>query len=110
MKIANPIATKILENLFKNVDLSDVQFVLKNKAGEEVNIPANKAILASISPTFKEMFFDNGDKEAIVHISDGCAEAFEEFLQFFYMTEVELTAANIADVWKLIEKYKVPNC
>lgn len=52
------------------------------------------------SPVFDSTFFGDLKEGAVVNII--C-----EFLQFFYMDEIQLTFVNIFEVIKLIEKYDV---
>lgn len=91
--------------LFNNVKYSDVEFVLKDCDGNCVNIPANKAFLALRSSVFERMFYGELIETGRVAITDVSAEAFTEFLQFFYLTKVDLTTDNIGEVLKLIDKY-----
>lgn len=110
MSIKNTIN---LEVLYQNELSSDVHFVLRNKSdGNFREIPAHKAILASRSPVFERMFWGdhNLNEGALVRISDVSADAFNEFLQFFYFAELDLTSSNIAEVLKLIDKYDVSGC
>lgn len=107
MSIKNTIN---LEALYKNELSSDVHFVLRNKNGVFSEIPAHKAILASRSTVFERMFWGNLNEGAVVKISDVCTDAFNEFLQFFYLAELDLTPDNIAEVLKLIDKYDVSAC
>lgn len=100
----------LINNIYKNEKLSDVQFLLKKRTGDESKIPAHRQILASSSPVFEAMLFGDNWKEPSVEITDVCAEAFSEFLQFFYVVEVTLTTENIAEVLKLAGKYDVPKC
>lgn len=97
-------------NLYKNDSFSDVTFVLLNKSGELIKIPAHKNILASLSPKFKKMFIENKMTTNTTNtaIVDTSAEAFDEFLQLFYLTDVELTVENLLEVCKLIERFNVP--
>lgn len=102
-----------LEGLYRNELSSDVHFVLRSKDNNGFSeIPAHKAILASRSPVFERMFWGNHNLNEgdIVNIADVSAEAFVEFLQFFYLAELDLTTANIAEVLKLIDKYDVSGC
>lgn len=110
MGIKNNLPCRSMEILFKSERLSDVHFRLKKKSGENVLVPAHKFVMASSSRVFEAMFFGISKKGSIVNIVDVSADAFSEFLQFFYLSEVHLTPKNIAEVCKLIAKYDVPQC
>lgn len=97
------------EKLYLNADLADVNFVF-NTAGETEYLPANKAILAIVSPVFQKMFFGAMKETNDVMIADVRAAPFKEFLQFFYLTEVSLTKENVFDVVQLAHKYDMPKC
>lgn len=73
-------------------------------------IPAHKCLLAIASPVFHRMFFGELKEEADVRIVDVSVDGFSEFLQFFYMEEVNLTGDNFAEVITLADKYDVPGC
>lgn len=78
----------------------DVIFIV-----EEKEIPAHKNVLAVSSPKFNAQFYGPGIKdEGKITIEDAEAAAFEEFLQFFYLDEPQLTLDNIAGVMKLADQ------
>lgn len=107
MKVRNTVCASTLETLFKSERLSDVTFVVNKRNGVELKIPAHKLILAASSRVFDTTFFGNVKIGPDVAIVDVSAEAFTEFLQFFYVTEVDLTTGNIFEVCRLIENYDV---
>lgn len=110
MKVKNTVCISTLETLYKHERLSDVHFILKKRDGGLQTVPAQKHILAAWSPVFDAMFFGDLKEGSTVSIVDVTAEAFCEFLQFFYLAKVELTAENIVEVCGLIDKYDVPQC
>lgn len=60
--------------------------------------------MAIDSDVFKAMFYGNlkeGDDIRVIEVSDA---AFREFLQFFYLSELDLTDENIAAVLYLGHK------
>lgn len=97
-----------LKPLYKDSATSDIAFILNNRSGIGTTIPAHKLILKCQSSVFDRMFYGGLNDEPIIKIPDVCAEAFTEFLQFFYLTEFDLTTENIAEVFKLIDKYDTP--
>lgn len=90
---------------YKREEFSDVEFVVQNRNGINEKFAAHRFILASRSPVFERMFFGYLKEGRTVQIIDFCAESFAEFLQFFYLSKVDLTTENIAEVLKLIDKY-----
>lgn len=104
--LENEAASKVTEKLFLNAELADVDFKF-NVDGEIERLPANKAILAVESPVFHSMFYGLWKEEGDVEIVDASADAFREFLQFFYLTKVTLTMENIEAVARLADKYDV---
>lgn len=91
--------------LYKNDVYSDVEFVLRDRDGNRVKIPAHRLVLMVRSSVFERMFYGDLKEDRTVTIVDVSAEAFAEFLQLFYLTKVELTTDNIGEVLKLIDKY-----
>lgn len=97
-----------LDAFHQNKKHSDVEFLLKNRDGHEVRIPAHRLLLGNRSDVFDRMF--NGEWEgSSIPITNVHSEEFSEFLQFFYFTKIQLSSENIAGVLKLIDKYNTPD-
>lgn len=89
--------TNPYENLYLNTDQADVWFVI-----DDVRIPGHKLILSSASPWFKAMFSGSLPEQGDVNLSETATVAeFNEFLQFFYLFDVQLTMENIEGVINL---------
>lgn len=56
------------------------------------------------------MFYGELKENGNIRLSDTTHDAFQEFLQFFYLNEVELTEENVAGVMYLGDKYNVTSC
>lgn len=113
MKVRNTASVVNVQKLYKNTLLSDIEFVFENKLSgktSKVAVTAHKCILAASSVVFERMFSEDWKEEAFVTITDASFEAFCEFLQFFYVEEIELTEANIVEVFKLVDKYDMKEC
>lgn len=98
---------KKLSEMFETGSFSDVAFIVVDKRGAVKRIPAHKMILASMSPVFHQMFYGELAESGDIRVADASAEAFTEFLQLFYKSEVKVTTENIAEVMRLIYKYDV---
>lgn len=101
----------ILEHtrFYKNEEFSDVEFLLKDRDGNTCVIPAHRLLLMSRSIVFERMLYGVLKGGRRVEIKDVSAEAFTEYLQFFYTLKAVLTSQNIGEVLKLIEKYDTPD-
>lgn len=101
-------ASEISRGLYLNERLASVFFTFPNSSER---IPGHSYILAMTSRVFDKMFYGSS---AAVHrdipIVGHTPEAFREFLQFFYLDKVTLTANNITDVIQLLHAYKMPKC
>ncbi|XP_031625581.1 BTB/POZ domain-containing protein 6-B-like [Contarinia nasturtii] len=104
--LKNYSASEATANLYLNDELADVRFVF-SKYDVIKKVPANKAILASLSPVFNKMFYGDLKEGAEVAIADASAEGFKEFLQFFYLSKVTLTMEHIDTVARLADKYDI---
>lgn len=97
------------EKLYLTTKLADVYFTCGSNDG--ATIPAHKNLLAANSDVFERMFCgelqEDGDN---ICVTDTTSTVFKEFLQFFYRSEVKLTADNIADILHLGHKYNVEKC
>lgn len=103
----NKIPTKSVENLYLDVPTADVHFVFEL---ENLRVPAHKNMLAVASDVFKTMFYGDLPEKGDVKIVDANANIFKLFLQFFYLSRVNLTQANVAEVLGLGHKYNVTIC
>lgn len=92
------------ENLYLDSKTSDVCFVFST---ETERVSAHKCILSIVSPVFDAMFYGSMIEKDDVLIVDASAAAFKEFLQFFYLSKVELTPENIGIVTNLCNKYEL---
>lgn len=98
-------------NLFLNEETADVKFLFDaSETSEAKEIPAHKLIIAMNSVVFRQMFFGALRETENVRITDASADAFIEFLQFFYLAEVTLTGKNVSEIMYLANKYDVPHC
>lgn len=91
--------------LYLDVETADVYFLVG-----ETKIPAHKNLLAAASDVFKRMFYGPLKETENVRIDGVNETAFKEFLQFFYIENVKLTAEHIGDVMDLGHKYNVAKC
>ncbi|XP_031625582.1 BTB/POZ domain-containing protein 6-B-like [Contarinia nasturtii] len=99
-------ASKATAKLYLNDELADVHFVFGSDDVVE-KVPANKVILASLSPVFYAMFYGDLKEGAEVKIVDASVEGFKEFLQFFYLYEITLTMKHFETVFRLADKYDI---
>lgn len=86
---------------------ADVHFSFKNATTADTRIPAHKTLLAMESDAFKAMFYGELKETGDIKIVDVSADAFKEFLQFFYFDQIKLTMENINEVIYLVKKYFV---
>lgn len=103
----NVAAWRGCEKLFLDARTADFFFVFET---DDERIPAHKAILSAISPVFDAMFYDSLKFESDEYIIDSKPEAFREFLQFFYLSSVKLTAKNVVEVLSLAKQYMIDEC
>lgn len=75
--------------------------------GEVQYVPANKIILAALSPVLKDMFYGELKLDDVIEIVDADANEFREFLQFFYLRELTLTIENIETISRLAVMYDI---
>lgn len=111
------VSTANNSKLFKTKLLADVVFVLHDtKTKLDVKILAHKLILASECKNFEKKFCVelNGQIKPEIAVNDISAEAFNEFLQFFYLPNFELSSKHIGNVLKLMGQFQVeetlPKC
>lgn len=97
----NPHINSIIAKFFKSKELSDVCFTR-----DDNHIPAHKFLLAASSDVFARMFYGEFDPVDEIPIEE-TIESFTEFLQLFYLDEVDLTPESIQDVITLVDKYNV---
>lgn len=104
----NSICLQVSHQLFLDKVTADVHFLFGNDF--LIEIPAHKNILAASSPFFKQLFYGTFKKDGDIKIFDASPEAFNEFLQFFYLNTVRITENHVEDVMYLADKFKVNAC
>ena len=98
------------EHLYLATKYADIYFSFVSNDDTVTRIPAHKILLAADSDVFEAMFYGKLKENDVVVITDVSEPAFKEFLQFFYLSEVKLTAEHVAIVLYLGHKYNVKKC
>lgn len=106
----NVLSLRDCETLYLNRRNCDVFFVFHANGRTAQRVPAHKSILAVISTVFDDLFYGATPIDGDVIVSDTTADVFREFLQFFYLSTVQLTAKNFFNVMQLVTKYGIENC
>lgn len=106
----NVLSLRDCETLFLNRRNCDVYFVFRSNGRIYEKVPAHKSILAVISTVFDDLFYGATPIDGNVNVTDTTADVFKEFLQFFYLSTVQLTAKNFFNVMQLVAKYGIENC
>lgn len=92
--------SEIIEKLYKSREKTgDVTFIVDSKL-----IRAHRCVMAMLSPKYKDQFYRTECHVRKFKVEGVTADAFEEFLQFFYFEKVNLTFKNIGAVMELAEK------
>ncbi|XP_037049626.1 uncharacterized protein LOC119083919 [Bradysia coprophila] len=94
-------------NICLNAEKADVHFIFKS--GDE-RVPAHKSLLSRGSDVFQTMFDGPLKEEGDIEIVDATAEAFKEFLRFFYFNKVDVSMEHVSSVMCLGRKYNVADC
>lgn len=107
----NVLSLRDSEALYLNRRNCDVLFIFRDANGRIYEkLPAHKSILSVISPVFDDMFYGAALVAGNVSVYETSAEIFKEFLQFFYLSTVQLTAKNFFSVMQLVTKYGIEDC
>lgn len=106
----NVLSWRGCEKLYLDERTCDVNFLFKSPNGEYEKIAAHKSILSSVSPVFDAMFYGPYKQTGDINIIDSTPDAFREFLQFFYLSTVKLSAENIPEVMYLGKEHMLPDC
>lgn len=104
--LSNDVASEVTSKLYLNTMLANVTFIVESD-GKTSKVPANKAILAALSPFFKKLLFGPRRHKGNIKIVGVTVGAFKEFLQFFYMPRLSLQMENFDDVIHLADKYGI---
>lgn len=94
-----------ITKLYLNSKTADVNFVFDANTHQSEKVPAHKTILSLDNPKFEAMFYGPNKERSDIQIKEISAAAFKEFLQFFYLDQVTLTAVNFVQVINLCKTY-----
>ncbi|XP_055317531.1 BTB/POZ domain-containing protein 3-like [Sitodiplosis mosellana] len=106
-EFSSPICSMIGEKLYLSETMADFHFLFETNDGEYERVPAHRNFLIAASDVFEAMFNGSWEEMNEVEIVDSPVAAFKEFLQFFYLGRVKITAANVAKVMYLANKYNL---
>lgn len=98
------------EHLYLSENLADVIFSFGSDGDTITRVPAHKVLLAMNSNVFEKMFYEESMANGDIAIADVSAAAFQEFLQFFYRSDINLTSSRMAAIMYLGKKYNVAEC
>lgn len=107
---SSQVYRSIGRKLYLSSELADIHFVFMTEDGESDRIPAHKMLLSAASAVFAKMFNGTWKEKDEVTIVDTPVAAFREFLQFFYLNDVNLTMENVDKVMNLGQMYDVTEC
>ncbi|XP_031637167.1 BTB/POZ domain-containing protein 6-like [Contarinia nasturtii] len=103
----NGVAGRSSAKLYLDTKTADVTFIFGIDTDHPEYVPAHKILLSAGSPVFDAMFYGSLIEVGDIPIVDSSVAAFEEFLQFFYKSEVQLTSQHIGEVINLCKKYEL---
>lgn len=102
---ANSLVKSIYENMYLDSETADVRFDFWFNNKNLGQVAAHKDVLSKGSEVFKAQFYGPLKEKGDIRIEDATPEAFKEFLQFFYKSNVALTSKNIIEVAHLCKKH-----
>ncbi|XP_031635379.1 BTB/POZ domain-containing protein 3-like [Contarinia nasturtii] len=100
-------ASKIFRRQYLDEKTADVYFIC---GPTEERVPAHKSVLSKASDPFDRMFYGPMAETGDVKLPHTNPDAFRDFLQFFYLDEVNLNMDYIVDIMDLTNKYCMPEC
>lgn len=84
--------------------VSELLYVEREHTGDAIfiidaeRIHAHRNVLAAFSPKYKAQFYGPQADKGEIHVKDISANAFEEFIKFFYGETVNLTIENVESI------------
>lgn len=113
----NPLPRSVLESQFQNEKTSDIQFRFPNEhkckcencgCNEPKSLAAHRMVLAGGSSVFYDKFYGpNSAGEPTINITEYASCIFREFLQIFYLQNVQFTPAHTPHVIRLLTEFDV---
>lgn len=103
----NDVVRRGSGKFYLDAKTADLKFIFGSDTDYLESVPAHKILLSMGSPVFETMFYGSLKEKSTIPIVDASADAFKEFLQFFYLDKVRLRSDNIIDVTNLCKKYEV---
>lgn len=80
-------------------ETGDVTFIIESQ-----KIRAHKCVLAATSPKYKAQFYGLQPENGDIIVEGVTADAFKEFLKFFYLEKADFTPDNIEEVLSLAKQ------
>lgn len=99
-----------IDKLYLDSTTADVNFIFHSDTEHCEKVPAHKNILSLDNAAFKAMFFGLAKEKGDIPIKNASIAAFKEFLQFFYLDRVHLSANNVVEVMNLCNMYGMDEC
>lgn len=106
-KVSNCILAPSINGLYLNPFGADVIFYVYNENHQYVEVPAHKNVLTILYSKFNELFLDPSKDKYTVHIYGSSVDGVKQFLQLFYLFEVNFTLDEICDVMNLCKMYEL---
>lgn len=104
-------STRVVQHMY-NKDSSDISFTFGRRSNDQkqqrMAIYAHKTLLSTLSPVFEAMFSEKWKESKSVEIPDASFEAFNEFIQYFYLDKVAINTENVGEILYLADKYDIP--
>lgn len=112
MDSQNPLPRSVLESQFLNENTSDIQFLFPNEhkcncgCDEPKSLSAHRMVLAGGSSVFYVKFYGPQKiTEPAINITEHASCIFREFLQMFYLQNVQFTPGHTPNVIRLLIEF-----
>ncbi|XP_055307600.1 BTB/POZ domain-containing protein 6-B-like, partial [Sitodiplosis mosellana] len=110
IKYASNLMSSTVKTLYLDAATADIQFDFSSADGKSERVPAHKLLLSTASVVFRNMFDGTWKRKKVITIDGTPVAALKEFLQIFYLNDIELTSENVIEVIALAKKYGVVEC
>ena len=91
------------QEILKDSNLSDVTLVCE----DQIQIPAHKLVLSSVSPVFRNLLLNNSDLQPLIYLDGVNKQQLQSILQFIYLGKTTVLKDQVKEFMDIAEELQI---